>query len=655
MKSNPMSLNPPSDVDPAEIYANLTLTQLIDHLQIFDLAGQSINLVAPDDLRILHTNRSFNIMFGYQTGELHSQHASVLNAGSELAAVSVASEIASAMRTESKWQGTLQNRHKNGFTFWTKAIIRKFKLLDVGEVWLTIQTDINDLKRAETELGKQSELLSQVTETIPDMVYFMDRDHRVRYANRAALEFGRDFLADPTLSLDQVLGRTIADILGASDWTSNLTAADEHAMVSAETTSVEDQVMRYGTPRKILVLRAPILDGRNSCSGLVGVVRDITGYLSLKHERDEGRAHLNSILRAAPIGIGVLQNRILLNTNPAMSLITGYSPDELKNMPAQRLYASDVEYEFVGREKYRLMSELGIGCISTRWQRKDGRLIDVYLSSTPIADGDLAGKIVFTAEDITERNRLEHERLSAMVRQRDTLVREVHHRIKNHLQGVIGLLRAQINDHPLSAAPLLQTLEQIKTIANVYGLQSSRGDAKVSLCDLLRSCVTHTVSSVPVLCHCPSSEYEAILSKEELVPIALILGELLVNAQKHLDQQKFTDAFVRLSMEITEQGAKITFRSTPANLPPNFDIKHGDGIGTGLELVLALMPATGAILNYRQQGEAVDVEFILEPPVIGELLLKSDRESSYQSKDCCPDNSKHIPNGTSSFDTDPAA
>lgn len=614
-----------TETDLALTYANLTLAQLIERLQILDLAGQGFNLVAPDDQRILHTNRSFDAMFGYQTGEMLSQPVAVLNAGDEQSAMAVARDIINTLRTTGKWQGTLLNRHKCGSTFWTKAIIRSFELQDIGEVWLTLQTDISDLKRSEEELGRQRDLLSLVTETIPDMVYFMSRDHRVRYANHAALEFGREFLGEPSLSLDQVLNRTIAEILGASEWTTNLTAGDEHAMASAETTSIEDQVIRGGKPRKILVLRAPIIDGSNSCSGLVGVVRDITSYLALKHELKEGRAHLDSILRAAPIGIGVLQNRIFLDTNPAMSAITGYSLEELKNMPARRLYLSEAEYDFVGEEKYRLMRERGIGSVSTCWKRKDGRVIDIHLSSTPITDGGHAGKIVFTAEDITERKRLEHERLSAMERQRDTLVREVHHRIKNHLQGVIGLLRGQVEEYAESAVPLLKTLDQIKTIAQVYGLQSTRDDAVVSLCDLLHTCVTHAVSPVPVDCQCPSSEYEAILSKEELVPLALILGELMANAQKHLEPDEKLSAVVTLSIEITTHSAKVKFRNEPAHLPPDFDIALGRGSGTGLELVLALMPTTGAQLRYQQLGNAVEVELCLEQPVISEFALHSER------------------------------
>jgi PAS domain-containing protein len=61
----------------------------------------------------------------------------------------------------------------------------------------------------------------------------------------------------------------------------------------------------------------------------------------------------------------------------------------------------------VGTEKYRQIAERGTGTVETRWQCKDGRLIDVLLSSTPIDPLDTDGGVTFTALDITERKRSE--------------------------------------------------------------------------------------------------------------------------------------------------------------------------------------------------------------------------------------------------------
>ncbi|MBI4996508.1 MAG: PAS domain-containing protein [Rhodocyclales bacterium] len=69
------------------------------------------------------------------------------------------------------------------------------------------------------------------------------------------------------------------------------------------------------------------------------------------------------------------------------------------------------------------------------------------------SSGEVIG-VVGISRDITERKLAEERRVAALERQRDTLVREVQHRIKNHLQGVIGLLRNAVADAPEISGPL---------------------------------------------------------------------------------------------------------------------------------------------------------------------------------------------------------
>ena len=112
-------------------------------------------------------------------------------------------------------------------------------------------------------------------------------------------------------------------------------------------------------------------------------------------------AKLSSIFRAAPAGIGVVVNREIIEVNMRLCEMMGYTKEELLGKSARMLYPSDEEYELVGREKYRQISTQGTGTVETHWQRKDGILIDVLLSSTPMNLDDLSAGVTFTATDIT--------------------------------------------------------------------------------------------------------------------------------------------------------------------------------------------------------------------------------------------------------------
>lgn len=121
----------------------------------------------------------------------------------------------------------------------------------------------------------------------------------------------------------------------------------------------------------------------------------------------ESKDHITSIFRSAPVGIGSVTNRILKRVNSRLCELTGYNAEELVGQSARILYPSEEEFEFVGREKYAQIADHGTGTVETRWRRKDGRIIDVLLSSTPVDLQNPSKNVTFTALDITDRKQTE--------------------------------------------------------------------------------------------------------------------------------------------------------------------------------------------------------------------------------------------------------
>jgi len=121
----------------------------------------------------------------------------------------------------------------------------------------------------------------------------------------------------------------------------------------------------------------------------------------------ESEAVLKSVFRAAPMGIGLVSDRVIQRVNEKICDMLGYARHELLGQSARLLYPSDEEFEYVGREKYAQIASKGTGWVETRWRRKDGAILDILLSSTPLDPSDLAAGVVFTALDITDRKRAE--------------------------------------------------------------------------------------------------------------------------------------------------------------------------------------------------------------------------------------------------------
>ena len=135
--------------------------------------------------------------------------------------------------------------------------------------------------------------------------------------------------------------------------------------------------------------------------------REIKRYERTEEALRTNEHYLVSIFRAAPTGIGVVSNRVMLTVNDRICAMSGYSREELIGQSARMLYPDAAEYDRVGLEKYDQLREHHTGTVEARWQRKDGQCIDVLLSSTPLDPQNFAAGLTFMALDITERKQAE--------------------------------------------------------------------------------------------------------------------------------------------------------------------------------------------------------------------------------------------------------
>jgi PAS domain S-box-containing protein len=150
-------------------------------------------------------------------------------------------------------------------------------------------------------------------------------------------------------------------------------------------------------------------------------------------------ATLRSIFRAVPIGTGLVVNRVFQWTNDTLQKMLGYSAEEFEGQSTRMLYESDAEFERMGREEYAEIAKKGAGTIETRFRRRDGKIIDILLSSTPLDPSDLSAGVVFTALDISERERASGEDITARRRIEEAL-RESEARYRSIVESIpIGM------------------------------------------------------------------------------------------------------------------------------------------------------------------------------------------------------------------------
>ncbi len=204
----------------------------------------------------------------------------------------------------------------------------------------------------------------------------------------------------------------------------------------------------------------------------VTAVRDVADRTAAEDALRTGRDKLDSLFRAAPVGIGVVVDRMFVEVNERICELLGYTRADLIGRNARMVYPNDEEYERVGREKYGQISESGTGTLETRWRRRDGSIVDVLISSSPIDLRDWSAGVTFTVLDITERKRAdaEQERLRAQLAQAQKmesigrLAGGVAHDFNNMLQAILGNVALALDDGSGSAS-LREYLGEIERAA----------------------------------------------------------------------------------------------------------------------------------------------------------------------------------------------
>lgn len=236
----------------------------------------------------------------------------------------------------------------------------------------------------------------------------------------------------------------------------------------------------------------------------------------------------------------------------------------------------------------------------------------VYLVPLP-RFGESIGRVLLLAEDITAKKA---EQIAQLARQKaltTALVREVHHRIKNHLQGLVGLLRTYTDSNATASTIVDSAVRRILSIATVHGLLARDSDGSIELAELVTQIVaTLGVNSAIPLQFRVDKDWESTqILQQEAVPLAIAVAELYTNAIKHT--RSSATAYVHGRLAVHSEEIELAISNGPAVLPDDFDLTQPRATSAGLELVQTLLPPGRSSLEIAQQGADVVARLRLKP------------------------------------------
>ncbi|MEY4765206.1 MAG: hypothetical protein RI907_1879 [Pseudomonadota bacterium] len=602
-----------TSIDPMEVIAVLSdITHIrtqqarLDSLDrdrnlMFSLSGVGIafvrdGLIQSANSALAHLVGEDGTLVGRPWVSLYAQEADLLHDP----------ETQSMLRSLGHWHGERALKVRHGGSLWTELSLRLVNPARPEEGFIASFVNVDARHLAEARLTLQADRTRAILDSVFVGIVTLD-EQGIAWMNRSARRMFAgdlaDFVGQP---LSTVATSDLDHPFRLTDYLDELEDGQSHTF--------ECQVMGRDGRIFWVVGNAVVTLAEDNARQITYALLDIDRRREAEAKTAETRTALQRIIEMAPMAIQVIDaHRLtLLQANQAaaafinqpVSLATDKPPEKLYDADRARLLRDDMQLALDSGE--RLHREYS-------FQTRNGhQLWDVNLQ--PLAsDGQSADQLLLVASDITEQRAAEQARLEAAITQREMLVKEVHHRIKNNLQGVAGLLQQIAARKPEVAGAISEVVGQVQAIAQVYGLQvGSGGPLKLkAVLDAIAQSVQRTFNRPIELSSVGTRTQDWQLPEAESIPIALCLNELLTNAHKHGPGPQH----LRCQLKASDDGIEIDIHS-PGQLPPDFSLDKVRGGVSGLGLVRALLPRRSARLTLTQEGAEVLTRICLQPPGI---------------------------------------
>jgi PAS domain S-box-containing protein len=476
-----------------------------------------------------------------------------------------------------------------------------------------VDKDISERKRAEevikSTLGFQQALL----DAIPSPVFYKDAACIYLGGNRAFEKY-------IGLAQKQFIGKTVFDISPA-DLAEKYDKADKELLKNLGTQTYDASVLYAdGTRHDVVFHKAPFFDAEGKVAGLVGVILDLSERKRAESQREAALAALReseeryrSILRASPSSIALtdMGGRILMVSPAALALLGCEREEEfLGHLFTDFVAPGDRERATSSLARMSRSSATELG--EYHGLRMDGSTIDLEVNGGFVMDAEgQPAQMVFVIRDITERKRAEEE-IKRQLSEKETLLKEVHHRIKNNIASIGGLLSLQLQGlkNPEAVTVLQDAVGRVDSMRVLYDkLLLSEGYKDVSVKNytesLIDTVITLFPSSVKITLEKRIDDFH--LDTKKLFPLGIIINEILTNIMKYAFLNRKT-GLIKISLSNADNRVLLTIQDNGRGLPVGFNINESKGFG--LMLVKMLSQQLGGDFSIEaHKGTRCTIEF----------------------------------------------
>ncbi len=467
------------------------------------------------------------------------------------------------------------------------------------------------LSAANVKLEKSRKEYQELVNTMTEGLVKVDAKWDMTFANKALCKM-------IGFTQAQLKGKSFFEIIAAKDRDK---AKKELSLRKQHVTHAYDIILEHsdGTEIATRCFPAPIFDASGNYIGGVGIISDVTKLKRIEQEKNILENQLYTAIEALDEGFVIYdENDRLVLCNEQYKKIYKTSADML--IPGNRF--EDILREGVKRGQYPKADGKEEQWIARRLKQhlQPGQAIEqnigpgrwVKINEKKIPGGGIVG---FRA-DISELKEKEIQ-LSNLLRQKEMLVREVHHRVKNNLAVIISLLNLQMDSLSLKAdkTVFLESQNRIKAMSLIHeSLYRSDNIAQIQLESYTRSLVNNLLniySGIKNRVKIKIAADKILLNMDDGITCGLILNELISNAFKYAFPAGEKGTVEIAATQTNRSSIRLTVKDDGVGFPD--DILLADvGTGTlGLKIVslLAENQLDGRLNLSNNDGACIEIQW----------------------------------------------
>jgi len=429
--------------------------------------------------------------------------------------------------------------------------------------------------------------------SISDAIYILDRDNRFIEVNHGAVKmYGYE--------KDEFIGNTPELLAAPGKVDMQLTQTYMEKTFAGEVQQFE----WWGKKKNGEIFLKEVQLNPGTYFGepvVIAIARDISERYEQEQEIKHNEELFRQLFQNAPIGIALLdEHKEVILVNKGFEQIFGFDTNEVRDVSLDKV--------IVPEEKRNEASSLSGSTqtfeVNTYRRRKDGKLVDVIIYGVPVTvEGKIIG-IYGIYVDITDR-KIAEQKIRESLKEKEVLLAEIHHRVKNNLAVITGLLelQAQGTDDASAKQVLRDSQLRINSMALIHEkLYQSENFSKIQfgnyiseLTDVItRSYVTN---EKPVEFNIQSDPAELTIT--QAIPCGLLLNEVVTNAMKHAFEGR-DKGEIEIKMKKEGEKIRLTISDDGVGLPDNFEELEKKSLG--MTLIHTLTSQLNGELEIQSNG-----------------------------------------------------